>query len=61
MGVISEGGKYGIEDGLMFSVPVKTNGFEWTVHEGLNIDEFSREKINVTMNELKEEKAEALA
>ena len=61
MGVINEYGHYGIEYGLVYSMPVKTRNFEWEVVEGLAIDPFSREKMNITQKELQEEKADALS
>lgn len=61
MGIVNEGGLYGIEAGLVYSMPVRTNGFEWEVVTDLEIDEFSRAKMNATMEELQQEKAEALA
>lgn len=54
---VSSKGEYGIEKGLMFSYPIKFNGTEWKVVEGLEVDPFSREKIQLTEKELKEEKA----
>ena len=60
MGIINEGGMYGIDSGLCYSMPVKTNNFEWKVVEGLEIDAFSREKMDITQKELQGEKAEAL-
>jgi malate dehydrogenase len=54
---ISSKGEYGIEKGLMFSYPVRYNGTSCKVVEGLSIDPFSKEKIQLTERELKEEKA----
>ena len=61
MGVIVEGGKYGIDEDLCFGYPcnVDANG-EWQIVEGLEINDFQREKINATMNELIEERKMAL-
>ena len=50
-------GSYGIEKGLMFSFPIRTDGKKWDIVQGLPVNEFSRAKITVTENELKEEKA----
>lgn len=50
-------GQYGIEPGLVCSFPVRSNGATVTVVEGLGWNDFSREKIQATVNELKEEKA----
>ena len=50
-------GSYGIEKGLMFSYPIRTDGKKWEIVQGLPVGEFSRAKITATENELKEEKA----
>ncbi len=50
-------GSYGIEKGLIFSFPVRSNGQTLEIVQGLSISEFSRGKISATENELKEEKA----
>jgi malate dehydrogenase len=49
-------GQYGIEEGLICSLPVRTSGGEYTVEEGLEIDDFAQGKIDATVNELKEER-----
>ena len=56
MGVPSNG-EYDIPAGVMFGYPVTCANGEYTLVEGLSIDEFSREPINVTLNELEEERA----
>jgi malate dehydrogenase len=50
-------GSYGIEKGLMASMPIRTleNG-EWEVVQGVPVDAFSQEKINATIGELIEER-----
>ncbi len=50
-------GSYGVEAGLISSFPVRSNGHELEVVQGLPVNEFSRGKIDATVNELKEEKA----
>jgi len=49
-------GSYGIEEGLICSVPVRTSGGEYTVEQGLEITEFAQAKLDITVNELKEER-----
>ena len=56
MGVPSDG-SYGIPEGVVYGVPVVTRNGEYTRVEGLPIDAFSREKMNVTLAELEEERA----
>jgi malate dehydrogenase len=54
MGVPSDG-QYGIPKDTMFGYPVTTSGGEYQVIEGLPIDAFSQERINLTLKELTEE------
>jgi len=55
MGVPSDG-SYGIPEGVMYGVPVTTANGEYTRVEGLEIDAFSRERMDFTLNELLEER-----
>ncbi len=50
-------GSYGIEKDLICSFPVRSNGQKLEIVQGLSIGEFSRAKIDATVNELKEERA----
>ncbi len=54
MGVASNG-EYGIPKGVMFGYPVTTAGGEYKIVEGLEIDAFSQERINITLKELTDE------
>ena len=54
--VCSEG-SYGIEPGLIYSFPVRSDGRKWSVLPGVPVNEFSRAKLTATESELKEEKA----
>jgi malate dehydrogenase len=54
MGIPSDGW-YGIPKDTMFGFPVMTAGGEYKVVEGLEIDPFSQERINLTLKELQEE------
>ena len=56
MGIPSDG-SYGIPEGVMFGFPVTTENGEYKIVQGLDIDQFSRDRINVTLNELEEERA----
>ena len=56
MGIPSDG-SYGIPEGVMFGFPVTTENGEYKIVQGLEIDEFSRDRINFTLNELEEERA----
>jgi len=54
MGIPSNG-DYGIPKDVMFGFPVTTAGGEYKLVEGLTIDAFSQERINITLKELLEE------
>ena len=56
MGVPSDG-SYGIPEGIIYGVPVTTKDGEYTRVEGLEIDAFSRERMDKTLAELEEERA----
>jgi malate dehydrogenase len=53
---ICSGGQYGIDEGLIASMPVRSDGELWEVVDGVEIDEFSRVKIDATVAELREER-----
>jgi len=55
MGIPSDG-SYGIPEGTMFGFPVTVENGEYTIVQGLEIDEFSQERINLTLKELTEER-----
>jgi malate dehydrogenase len=50
-------GSYGIQKGLMFSYPIRSDGSKWHVVPGVSLNEFSRTKVAATETELKEERA----
>jgi malate dehydrogenase len=50
-------GSYGIEPGLIFSFPVRSDGSTWQIVQGVKLTDYSKAKIAATENELKEEKA----
>ena len=54
MGIASDG-QYGIPKDMIFGFPVTTSGGEYKLVEGLEIDAFSRERIDLTLKELLEE------
>jgi malate dehydrogenase len=56
MGVYSDG-SYNVPAGLIYSFPVTCRNGEWSIVQGLSIDEFSRKKLDLTAEELSEEKA----
>jgi malate dehydrogenase len=54
MGVPSDG-QYGIPKDVMFGFPVTTENGQYKIVEGLPIDAFSQERINITLAELQGE------
>lgn len=53
---VSSDGSYGIEKGLMFSFPMRSNGQDWEIVSGIKHNNFSKEKIDLTCKELVSEK-----
>lgn len=53
--VISKG-EYGVPAGLVFGYPCTTGGGNWNVVEGLSHDAFGKEKLALTLAELREER-----
>ena len=53
---IPSDGSYGISKGIMFSYPVICSGGEYSIIQGLDLDEFSLESIKVSEQELLEER-----
>jgi malate dehydrogenase len=51
LAVVSRG-EYGIPEGLQFGFPVRSSGDVWSVIEGFELDDFAREKIKITTDEL---------
>ncbi|HYI80275.1 MAG TPA: malate dehydrogenase [Thermoleophilaceae bacterium] len=51
MGVPSDG-SYGIEEGIIAGFPCTASGGEWSIVQGLEIDEFSRQRIDASVAEL---------
>jgi malate dehydrogenase len=55
---IPSDGSYGIEKGLIYSFPVTCQNGEYKIVQGLSVDEFSRSRMDITMQELQEERAD---
>ena len=55
MGVYSDG-SYGVEEGLIYSFPVTCQGGDWSIVQGVEVNEFSQEKMDATAIELAEER-----
>ena len=56
MGVPSDG-SYGIAPGIIYSYPCRCKNGDYEIVQGLEIDAFSREKMDATEHELREERA----
>ena len=57
LAVISRG-EYGVPDGLQFGFPVTSTGDAWSVKEGFALDDFAKDKIRITTEELISERDE---
>jgi malate dehydrogenase len=55
MGVAADG-SYGIADGVIYSYPVTTSGGNYTIVQGLAVNDFSRARMGATDKELREER-----
>jgi malate dehydrogenase len=53
---VASDGSYGVEEGLISGAACECSGGEWKRVEGLEITDFSRERIDATVAELKEER-----
>ena len=49
-------GSYDVDEGLISSFPCTCSGGEWSIVEGLEINDFARERIVATVDELREER-----
>ncbi len=57
---VSSDGSYGVPEGIMFGFPLRSNGSDWEIVQGLNHNDFAKAKIKSTLDELLSEK-EAVA
>ena len=56
MGVPSDG-SYGIPEGVVFGFPCECKNGAFSIIQGLEIDDYSQEKINKTLAELEDERS----
>ena len=49
-------GSYGVPEGLIYSFPVTTRDGDWEIVQGLEIDDFSRGRMDATAAELEDER-----
>ncbi len=50
-------GSYGVAEGLICSFPVRATGGKWEIVQGVELNEFSRAKIDASVAELEEERS----
>ena len=53
---IPSDGSYGVQEGLISSFPVTSSNGEYEIVQGLELSDFSKSRIDVTVNELAEER-----
>ena len=54
---VTSEGSYGVASGLIASFPIRSNGSEYEIVQGVPVNAFSQSKIDATIAELQEEKA----
>ena len=54
---VASDGSYGSEEGLITSFPVRSDGTNWSIVQGVPINDFAREKIDASVAELSEERS----
>lgn len=58
---VTSNGEYATPEGLQFGLPVQSDGKSWKVAEGFELDDFAKEKIKITTDELLAERNEVAA
>jgi malate dehydrogenase len=53
---IASDGSYGVEEGLISSFPCRCSDGRWSIVQDLEIDDFSRQRIDASVDELREER-----
>jgi malate dehydrogenase len=53
---VASDGSYGVEEGLISSFPVRLDGGDYRIEQGLEVEDFARAKIDRSVDELKEER-----
>lgn len=49
-------GSYGVDEGLIFGFPLTSDGTNWSIKQGLEHNDFAKEKLEATLAELRSEK-----
>lgn len=53
---VSSDGSYGVPEGIMFGFPLTSDGNNWKIVQGISHNDFAKEKIKATLDELLSEK-----
>jgi malate dehydrogenase len=53
---VPSGGEYGVEEGIISSFPCTCRDGDYEIVEGLELNDFSNQKLNATVDELKQER-----
>jgi len=53
---VASDGSYGVEEGLISGFPCRCRDGEWSIVEGLEVNDFSRQRIDATVDELRGER-----
>ena len=57
LAAVPSDGSYGVPEGIISSFPVTSENGAWKIVQGLEIDPFSRDRIDASVAELEEERA----
>jgi len=60
LAVVSHG-EYGVPEGLVFGYPIRSSGDAWSVAEDFDLDDFAKDKIRITTEELASEREDVKA
>ena len=55
---VASRGEYGVPEGLQFGFPVRSDGTSWSVVDGFSLDDFAKDRVRVTTEELLAERDE---
>lgn len=53
---VSSDGSYGVPEGVMFGFPLRSDGNQWEIAQGIKHNDFAKAKIKATLDELLSEK-----
>ena len=53
---VASDGSYGVPEGLISSFPCRASGGQWEIIQGVEVNEFSRARIDASVQELAEER-----